>query len=83
MKIEVTQKHIDSGQHHSSFCPIALALWDEGYKNIFVTRNEIYFKGDLRTFKYAPTQKIRRFIDRYDNGKTVKPQTFSLNKNDV
>ena len=82
MKIEVTQKHIDCGDIGSDLsCPIGLAIKEQidGADNPSVGIREIVVpivgRGILQM---KPTDIIVKFIEQFDNGEQVEPQTFFL-----
>lgn len=75
--IKVTKKHIKLGICDSNDqCPIALALLDRGYTSVSVGPREI----EVNTRIWKPSPNAAQFIQDFDQGKTVKPQTFVLSK---
>lgn len=75
LTIKVTQKHILDGKPGSStFCPVALAVKDMGYK--FVSVGPVGVGADK--VWYHPTKKLCRFVNRFDAGKTVKPTSITV-----
>jgi hypothetical protein len=81
IKIEVKRKHIKAGSRESgSSCPIALAVreqvvgsepWIYPYSAQLVTDKSIQRTIDLPV-------RARRFIERFDSCKPVKPFSFQL-----
>lgn len=93
MKVTVTQKHIDEGiPCRASSCPIALALKEQGYSEVFVGTDHVSFYDGLyggRSNLLLP-EKAEAFVKKVDARKgTVrywlnklfppKPFTFELN----
>ena len=80
MKVEVTQRHIDNGTRTSfTACPIALALRDKlevprHSLNVWVGPSSI----QAGRIKYLTDGPIRDFINDFDAGEKVEPQTFEL-----
>ena len=76
MKIRVTRKHIKQGKwKNARSCPIALALVGCGLNDVVVGSSEADIKGQC----CLPLPKTaRRFIERFDHGKPVKPFVFNL-----
>lgn len=73
--ISVTQQHIDSGLRGS--CekdPIALAMIDAGYMNVWISPDRIRANG--RT--YEMPEPVASFIHKLDNMEFVDPFEFSL-----
>lgn len=91
MKVEVTQEHIDEGIPKNCYkCPIAMALYDCGYEEAQVLRNEIYLYeyelDEAYDYEYqneevlATDGNLKAFIDDFDSGKEVKPFWFYTEK---
>lgn len=86
MKVEVTAEDITKGERQSPIlCPIAWACWRSfllelgdsirvGPINVFIDK----LKGE--THKYLLPTPAREFIHRFDNGLTVEPITFELER---
>ena len=76
MKIHVTRKHIKQGKwKNARSCPIALALQGCGFNDVVVGSKE----ADINRWCCLPLpQTARRFIERFDSGKPVKPFVFNL-----
>ena len=83
MKIKVTAEHINKGEpmNHSS-CPIALAINDVGYFQTNVGPNLVIFRpfmDSIQRFKVSLPTRARKFIEKFDAKKTVKPFNFIIN----
>jgi hypothetical protein len=78
VKICVTLDHINRGERvWSTDCPIALAL-KESYKYAIVSPDRIIVTtGSGHIAAFTP-RSARRFISRFDLGKSVKPFNFIL-----
>lgn len=87
MKVKVMRKHIQKGKKESTnSCPIALALRekfklpkdnvsvDEFGVTLYFDKNNKY-EGDSA---YYEMRRGSRFINRFDNGKPVRPCTVEL-----
>lgn len=89
MKICVTAKHIKKGKRNEGHsCPIALAIREEldcaikaakklGKEDTFkvdVGGAEIYIGND----SYIIPEKACKFIEKFDDGGTVKPFSFTF-----
>lgn len=78
IKISITKAHIRDGvPGNECDCPIALALKDALLTND-VAVNPDGMRVNNRTF--SADKKDRRFIERFDNGKPVKPYSFEINR---
>jgi len=78
MKIEVTQKHIDSGEPlFNDICPIALAIKDT--KTDTYARVHGLYCVINRKYYQLPFIAIE-FISMFDDSKEVKPFTLVLDK---
>jgi hypothetical protein len=91
MKIEVTQKDIKNGTDRKEsfyFCPIALAvkrkmntICDANTDcSVIVYGDCIEILVDYSYRIYKLTAKAKEFIQRFDEGKKVKPFTFEARK---
>ena len=84
MKIRVTSKHIKAGKRGSdTSCPIALAVKETVQKSClpkFLRSMQINVGGDVEIGHLCMegTNKMHQFIIDFDEGKKVKPFTFSL-----
>lgn len=81
IEIDVTQHHINegrSGEYNS--CPIALVLWEAGYKDINVDDAVVKLRYGRKNLEFLPPKEVRIFIDDFDNFRQVKPQKFELSK---
>jgi hypothetical protein len=82
MKIVVRKRHIQQGVGScggSATCPIALAINEQtkfkaqvGWSATFLT------SADGRTKTLLNTEKMKSFIDKFDNGKSVRPFSFNI-----
>ena len=87
-KINVTQKHIQKGRKSDcGQCPIALAILDtfgDRITNVNVGDNRVInfeekvLNGDMNYLTCQASKKINSFIDKFDDGKPVKPFNFML-----
>lgn len=79
--LNIKQRHIDNREPESTnSCPIALALMEQfDATEVSVDSDEIEFRinGHLFDFKKVPNQ-ICRFIERFDEGKKVRPTKLVL-----
>ena len=84
--VNVGQQHIDNGEpNDSTECPIALALYDDGYIFTSVTEEMITFTvsgiGIERSKNYIcealPTE-MEEFIENFDANKDVVPFTSTF-----
>ena len=82
--IKVTQEYIDKGKLGSiQYCPIALAVKDQTDSNcsVFDDHLNIYSNFGRPGCYWLPT-RARKFINRFDDRKPVKPFNFYLNEDD-
>lgn len=81
LHVRVTRKHIENGCVLSqSFCPIALAVREKGYKRVTVNGSEIKTGRTGhggKTYKLPPIAE--KFVRLFDYGSPVKPITFKAN----
>lgn len=81
-RIEVTEKHIKKGNPEDPFnCPVALAVRAVTKKPIVgVVEDRIILADDEYSdqTKFVVPKKVTRFIERFDDGKSVQPLSFSL-----
>lgn len=77
MKVKVTQKHIDNGDHRVGSCPIALAMKGMGIKKPYVG---FYCLRDDngQSISYYYPRSVKRFIHNFDHRISVEPFTFIL-----
>ncbi len=69
LKVFVNQRHINKGVTSGASCPIALALKDQGFKDVDVSDSEISFTTEAgNDISINPTAKAYRFINRFDGG---------------
>jgi hypothetical protein len=75
VRVQVTQKHIDSGLRGScSGDPICLAMKDAGLKNIWVSPSQLRYNG--RTTEIP--EEVLQFMKNFDNEDFVDPFEFDL-----
>lgn len=75
MKIRVMRRHIKEGIRTSRFkCPIALAFNEETGGVADVHRHTLWDVSDF----YDLPRSAQRFIRSFDQGKPVKPFSFTL-----
>lgn len=79
--IKVRRKHIEavdrSFLYGSNNCPVALAFKDAGYKDAVVCTAYQIFLGKPAKMIRSP-RSVSRFVNRFDDGKKVKPFNFIL-----
>ena len=84
MKIGVTKHDIDNGiQNKCQLCPIALAVKRKINGEVIVFGNgiSIFITDIIRSYRYYKLPlKAKNFIQRFDDGKKVKPFTFEARK---
>lgn len=74
MKVNVTRKHIDDGKREQATnCPIALAVKGMGHEIVHVGNTHVTIK-DVGI--YYLSERAKKFIHRFDRGKSVDPATF-------
>jgi len=79
IKIKVNSKHIKNGTSDTDSCPIALALMDNGYKDVSVDTDSIEFTTKRgNSLKLVPYAKVKKFINTFDDKGKVIPQTFEF-----
>jgi len=79
VKVTVTKKNCLFGiPQNISGCPIALALKKKGFKNIAVDEDQILVSKKGEYFTSKVVKAARRFIERFDEGLSVKPFSFNL-----
>lgn len=78
MVVQVTEDHIDQGDYGiCDSCPIALALKEMGYADVWVDDRWISLDG--RDGKRYPIPRaVDLFIDDFDREREVKPFEFEL-----
>jgi hypothetical protein len=83
--VHVTQTHIDHGVRRDCYrCPVAQALVSTTRRRgqldwrFAVEDNRIELDNDVAWFRATITNKLRRWIKRFDEGKKVKPFTVTL-----
>lgn len=76
LKVNVTRDDIKRGiPEDESYCPIARAVRRLGKKKLVLVDADICVLG-LHDFKLP--RKAAKFIDKFDNGETVKPFSFTM-----
>lgn len=81
--VNVTQEDIDRGKPMDpSLCPVMYGVWRAGlHPKIYAVGRSGFF-GQHHDFKnpplIAPVAAVREFIDRFDDGKKVKPFSFEI-----
>lgn len=79
MKITVTEEDIKRGKIDSCLCPIALATLRLGYTNVNVWTDRLYCKDKQGNIsEYTLSRRAIKFIERFDNGLSVKSSNFKL-----
>jgi hypothetical protein len=74
MKVKVTKTHIMNGKkENAKRCPLALALREQGFKNVSVADRSVQIGGD-----FYDVRRGMRFINRFDEGLPVKPTIIEL-----
>jgi len=74
MKVQVMKKHIKNGKkENSKRCPVALALREQGFKNVEVDATCVHIDDE-----YYEVRRGSRFISRFDEGLPVKPTIIEL-----
>src|SRR6266498_2513720 len=76
--LHIFWKHIAKGEPHIAYaCPIALALREQGARDIEVTTAEI----TIGNKSFAIPEKASSFVDTFDSDRTVvKPFSFKIGK---
>jgi hypothetical protein len=83
IKIEVTRQDIDKGEKGScDNCAVARAVnrHIDGLGGVESDGTIWYYNEGIH--EIPTSKKVARFIDRFDEGKDVKPFTFTLNAPD-
>lgn len=76
MLVSVTRKHIKNGNPISpSSCPIALALRETCETEQTI---RVYNQVEIGGREYYLPRSVLRFINRFDNEKSVKPFRFKF-----
>lgn len=76
MKIKVLQRHINAGEPGmGEHCPVAIAIKEQSkHKFVNVKGLEMY----LGAWRAPSPDKVVQFVERFDNGESVKPFYFEL-----
>lgn len=77
-KIKVTRQHIRNGQSMLTACPIALALKEHVWKDVFVGvgHRDVYFGSSDTRVNVPLSKRARKFVKDFDSGKKVVPSVF-------
>jgi hypothetical protein len=73
VRVRVERRHIDSGGHTATTCPIARAMGG----GAFITKLMVRKQGDMSAVAVLP-RVAREFVEAFDNGKAVEPIEFDL-----
>lgn len=82
IEVSVTETRIAKGRPGCEYaCPIALALRGAGFRKAEVDDYNVWFDGMLDSGRtgFLPSP-ARRFVERFDLGKSVRPFTFKLKR---
>lgn len=79
-KVTVTQEHIANGSKSDcGHCPVALALLEAtGADRVFVGYGAINTHNGDKVTCFMWPRSVTRFVDKFDEGRPVKPFTFKL-----
>jgi len=78
LKIDVRKTNIRKGIRSTpKLCPIALAGRRVSHKEVVVDGTYLSLTCGDEELSYTLPKKARRFVDRFDAGKPVKPFTFT------
>jgi hypothetical protein len=79
LTINVTQKHIDAGEHcECKSCPVALALKEAGATDVIVGFGQMAFSFNGKGYQIPAPHAIADFIYHFDKRSPVSPFTFTL-----
>jgi hypothetical protein len=79
MKISVTKHYIAKGKPlYPDRCPVALAMTAALGEEIYVIGG--LYRPATGGAYYALPLKVRKFVNDFDSGMTVKPFTFSIRR---
>lgn len=88
--IHVTQEHIKAARTDAGYtghtCPVARAVEDAGLSNngTRVTEDSIQLNYyDFNSQRISAPRSVRRFVNRFDQGKPVQPFNFYVAVPDV
>lgn len=77
VEVKVTEWQIRQGKRLSEIsCPIARSLVRDGWENVFVDSDTVSIGKDNDAVVYTVSRRAKKFIRRFDEGKSVKPATF-------
>ena len=82
IEVSVTETRIAKGRPGCEYvCPIALALHGAGFRKAEVDEYKVWFDGMLDSYRTSLLPSpARRFVERFDLGKSVRPFTFKLKR---
>jgi hypothetical protein len=82
--VRVDQKDIKRGKMwDAEFCPIAYALKDEKFKDVYVDASGIQFRDGDFAMTYKIPKEAKKFIRDFDDEKEVKPLSFKITLSDI
>lgn len=78
IKVKVTEEHISNGTPKvAAYCPIALALKDQGYPDCRVFEDEVNLNAWHGSVTWLPAVACE-FVRKFDREMPVKPIEFDL-----
>lgn len=79
--INVDAYHIEQGRSGEyNRCPIALALFEQGFREINVDEDFVRLQWGNTLLEFTPPREMKLFIDDFDHFRPVKPSTFVLSE---
>jgi hypothetical protein len=79
VRIKVSWDHIRNGIRGKTMqCPIALALNDLGFQVAVVRKSVIILGTQEVSHRIYPSEEMKNFIERFDNGERVYPKAFEI-----
>lgn len=80
LKLKVTNRDIKEGNAGTTdSCPVALAALRAGFEEPSVSDNKIELKTPAgSTLRIRTPRSVAKFIERFDEDKSVRPGTFTL-----
>lgn len=77
--VNLTQRNINEGKLVDvRYCPIALALWDLEFDEVYVLEEYIQIKNNGKRYKYLNNTDIKSIIQDFDDEKSILPCTLNL-----
>lgn len=78
--IEVNNSHIGRGMHNNKFCPVALALKENGFRDVRVNPEDMSFIWDNEKYTSLLPKRVKRFVSKFDKmGRyELKPFKFKV-----